>query len=667
MRPHIVMTATIVFAALAALPVQQTLEPQFDIALGLAGLTTATARFDDGILPFYRQGDGSAMLFQTCYEHPWRTPYNLEMTRKQLALSVGKPTGLIEGASRALGTGTRRSLLGDPAKPYTDPANDAGALDAVLQKMKAAGVIKGAIPPTTSLPADVKRAAAAILQADLVLVDYRRAAFSKVGDLAAAYALFSGNPGEPDGPASESRQLDIQSKADMTYLYAAAQDLGAVVTWAEAACSAVPADKSYEFRLETEWGRIDLSGGGDSTHDGAATLLCIDTGGNDTYINTPCNASAANWSSVTIDTKGNDRYLSDPALAKTALSDWPQRNKGRGQSGCASALFGLTFLVDSQGDDLYRSSRNAFGSARFGVAYLGDYGGSDSYDAYADSEAFGQYGIGILDDASGSDKYFGFTQVQGAGLPHGLGLLIDGQGDDAYSANDQVLDFPSAQSAEHNNSMAQGAGYGFRADYLTGHSQSGGIGILYDLAGKDTYSCGVFGQGVGYWEGLGILWDDSGDDKYTGQWYVQGAAAHFGIGFLQDGDGNDEYRAPMNMAQGAGHDFSIGWLLDLGGADFHQAPNLSLGAGNANGIGVFVDTAGDDTYQTSGITLGSAAEAQKASLRERALCLGVFMDLGGQDTYPEGVTWAKNNSRTANWNLKNATPAESQVGVFLDR
>jgi len=327
----------------------------------------------------------------------------------------------------------------------------------------------------------------------------------------------------------------------------------------------------------------------------------------------------------------------------------------------------MTFLIDDQGDDTYRSVRAAFGSATFGVAYLGDYGGNDVYDSYADAEGFGHYGIGILDDTSGSDKYYGFTQVQGVGLPHGVGMLIDGTGDDEYDANDKVLDFPSAQSADHNNSMSQGAGYGFRADYLTGHSQSGGVGLLYDLEGKDHYSCGVFGQGVGYWEGVGILWDDAGDDTYLGQWYVQAASAHFGIGYLEDVAGNDHYQALMNMALGAGHDFSIGMLVDRDGADVYKAPSLSLGAGNANGIGVFVDCAGDDSYEASGITLGSAAEAQKASLRERALCLGVFLDLGGNDTYPESSSWAKNGNRGPNWNFKNARAAESQVGVFLDR
>jgi hypothetical protein len=214
--------------------------------------------------------------------------------------------------------------------------------------------------------------------------------------------------------------------------------------------------------------------------------------------------------------------------------------------------------------------------------------------------------------------------------------------------------------------MAQGAGYGYRSDYLTGHSLSGGIGILYDAGGKDSYLCGVFGQGTGYWEGVGVLWDEKGDDRYQGMWYVQGAAAHYAFGYLEDIAGNDTYIAEMNMALGAGHDFSVGMMLDRAGGDTYSAPNLSLGAGNANGIGVFADLLGNDKYTSTGLTLGKASEATRGSIRERALCLGLFIDLDGADTYPPAASWAKNGARTANWTDRGPFPPESQVGVFWD-
>jgi hypothetical protein len=442
--------------------------------------------------------------------------------------------------------------------------------------------------------------------------------------------------------------------------------LAAAVAKAQETVQSVAEGEKYSVQFETIWGRIVLSGGGDNLHDGKNVLLLIDTGGNDTYINAPTNDSVSNWLSVAIDTRGNDRYVSDAALIDAALTTWDNRKDGRAKPGPCSATFGFSFLVDSRGDDLYRSHSSAFGSASFGVSMLVDKQGNDSYDSYGDSQGFGKFGIGILEDWEGKDRYLGFTQVQGVGLTGGIGALIDRAGDDTYIANDSVLDFPSPQSDRHNVSMAQGAGYGVRSDYLTGHSLSGGIGLLYDQDGNDTYSCAVFGQGTGYWEGVGILWDEKGDDKYHGIWYVQGAAAHYAIGYFEDLDGTDTYRADMNMAQGAGHDFSTGYLLDRSGNDTYTAPNLSLGAGNANGIGVFVDFIGDDNYISSGLTLGKASESTKGSMRERAICLGLFMDLGGKDEYPGAASWAKDGARTANWTDRGPYPAESQVGVFWD-
>ncbi len=651
----------------AALCPPDTLDKEFDTALGVAGLTTSTARFDDGILRFYRQGESPTTLFESCYRDPWRTPFVMDMSRRQLQAASGHPSSSIETLSRLLGQGSRRSLLGDPAAPYVEKAKKADALGTALNDLRKAGVLKGTVPSYGGVPDDVQRAAAAILFCALGTVDFRRAAFASIPDLTGAFSKVVAAFGEPDGPLSEKTQRELGAESDMTYMYAAAQDMASTLSFARTQAELTPPDRKYDFRVDTDWGKIVLTGGSDSVHEGVSTLLVIDTGGNDTYFNAPSNSSIANWCSVTLDTAGNDAYLSDPAMAKTKVSDWTLRGKQSDKSGPGRALFGLVFLLDTKGDDLYRSARPGLGSATFGVAYLGDAGGNDVYDAYADAEGFGHAGVGILDDSEGDDKYSGFTQVQGVGLPRGVGALIDANGNDDYLSNDSVLDFPSAQSADHNNSMSQGAGYGFRADYLTGNSQAGGIGLLYDMAGDDHYLCGVFGQGVGYWEGTGVLWDGSGRDTYQGQWYVQGASAHFGIGYLEDLEGNDTYTAMMNMAQGAGHDFSIGYLIDRDGNDVYKAPNLSLGGGNANGIGVLVDCAGDDTYTSSGLTLGSAAETQKGSMRELALCLGVFMDLGGNDTYPDSTSWAKNGTRTANWNMKLDDPSESQVGVFLDR
>lgn len=643
------------------------LDSAFDLALGTAGLTTATARFDEDIVSFYRESRGATQLFKSSYSDPWLMPFFVDMHRATLRGAVRQPQTLVETAGRLLGVGTRRTLLGDAVDARAKGLAATGALDSALRAMQAAGHLRGSWPDTSALPKEVQQAAALVILTGLEAHAFRRAALDGAGEPSELFRTLGQPPAPGNDPVAERAALSRIERIDVGYLAAAGFDMTAAAASAAAIASRAPATARFDFKVETNWGRIVLTGGKDDTHDGAPTFLIIDTSGNDTYVNNPTNSTVGTWCSVVIDCRGNDRYLSDLSLADKKVADWPERAKGRLQLGPASARLGVSVLIDLEGNDLYRSHRPGLASAHFGVSVLSDHEGDDVYDAYADAQACARHGIAVLEDATGNDSYTGFTQIQGVGLEGGIGMLVDRKGDDTYLANDQVIDFPSAQSPEHNISLAQGAGYGVRADYSTGKSLSGGIGLLYDETGDDSYTCGVFGQGVGYWEGLGMLWDDEGRDRYTGQWYVQGASAHFGIGYLEDRGGDDTYTAHLNMAQGAGHDFGFGMLIDRQGDDAYNAPNLSLGAANANGMGIFLDVAGNDFYNARGITLGSSPEAQKLSLRERGLMLGLFVDLGGQDTYPASAPWARNDHRVANWILRAHRPEQSQVGVFYDR
>jgi len=643
------------------------LDKEFEVALGSVGLSAETARFDPVILPLFRESKFPLLLFETCFADPWRTPWLMATYRRQLGVLAGKPHDTLATTMRLAGFGTRRSLLGNPIEGATEAAKQEGSLSRELNRLRSDGLIKGPIPEVKDVPSEVQQAAALLLRVARDTIPLRREALASlgtVGDLyASAYATFA----QTNDPQAVRDRIRILGEIDLKLLGAAAHDLTAAAVTAQSWVNAVSPTQTYDLRIETTWGVIRLSGGKPTRHAGEPTLLSIDTGGDDIYLSPASNRSATNWLSICIDTAGDDKYLSDAALEATAVAAWQGRRAAASEPGPAAALCGVAILADSQGNDLYRSAAPGLASATCGVAVLLDANGDDTYDAYRDGIGFAHAGAALLEDLRGADTYSGFSQVQGVGLTRGVGCLVDREGKDRYVANDEVIDFASPQSAEHNVSMAQGAAYGRRGDYLDGHSMSGGIGLLYDMAGDDAYSCGVFGQGVGYWEGIGMLWDDAGNDRYFGQWYVQGASAHFGIGLLMDQAGDDTFMAKMNMAQGAGHDFGYGMLLDLAGNDRYEAPNLSLGAGNANGIGIFVDVSGDDAYQALGITLGRAAEAPKGTPRERALCLGVFMDLAGTDTYPASANWAANGARATNITDRGPTPAQSQLGVFWDR
>jgi hypothetical protein len=321
--------------------------------------------------------------------------------------------------------------------------------------------------------------------------------------------------------------------------------------------------------------------------------------------------------------------------------------------------------MDMDGNDRYEGKDICQGAAIFGASLLYDRRGDDVYRAEMLAQGAGLFGIGILIDSAGNDSLYSHQQSLGFGYTQGVGMLVNGSGDDTYIAEDSIPLDRSSQSKDHNVTMAQGAGYGRRADYIDGHSWAGGVGILADLGGDDSYSCGVFGQGVGYWYAVGMLLDAQGADRYKGVWYVQGAAAHFAVGVLNDAGGNDTYEASMNMAHGAGHDFSLGWLIEWQGDDTYRSPNLSLGSGNDNGIGICWEFGGNDSYTSvTDVSLG-ASRGASSGLRSTLTTMGIFIDEAGTDQY-NGKTPAKNSWQWNNFAVKTWPPSRL-IGVGLDK
>jgi hypothetical protein len=293
--------------------------------------------------------------------------------------------------------------------------------------------------------------------------------------------------------------------------------------------------------------------------------------------------------------------------------------------GCA----GVGVLYDAGGDDLYEGEAGVQGAGIFGVGLLLDGGGSDTYKTYAFAQGFGYVrGVGALYDAAGNDKYLSDTGIPSLG------------GDPIYFSPQAPCDSKSAPCG--NSSMTQGMGFGRRAAGTNGDLafMSGGLGVLRDLAGNDTYVTSIFGQASGYWFGTGILSDGAGNDSYDGWWYTQGSDAHAALCVFEDDAGDDVYDLanpdipPYATNTGQGHDYSVGWHLDLGGNDRYRAPGLGLGGGNANGGGFFVNVGGDDTYQAPGGTVfGGAAFDMSAGRAPATPCYGLFLDVGGTDKY----------------------------------
>ncbi|MEP0765346.1 MAG: hypothetical protein HRF45_02220 [Fimbriimonadia bacterium] len=651
----------------AALSLSTPLDDAAAQALSLAGLTTETARFDQNLLRFFDFDEFVLGSFNAYWEAPWRIPtFETGMTQRIVA-AMAKPSEIVMLTGWQIGIGTRRTLLGNPIASMEQSAEQspdfASALAAVDAFAGGDGNVERFRAGAEAVPKEVAKAVTLLATAASAVVKAREVTFDAADGAAKAWETLT--RGDDESFAAVERSLRSARAVDIRYMTSAATDLTMACEKAAEWLRAAP-KADFRYEVETALGWVCLRGAGSDTYEARPYFLIMDLAGDDTYLGGAANTSAQNGISLLFDLEGNDRYLSDQALAGATVAESPLRTKGGSVPTSGGALCGVSVLFDLGGDDLYRSVAMGQGAAHYGVAVLWDTAGNDTYDGYARCQGFAEHGVGVLLDTTGNDAYSCFNLAQGCGRMRGFGLLADGAGNDRYEANDTILDFAASQTKDHNTSMAQGCGFGRRADYSDGHSLGGGFGVLCDVSGDDRYSCGVFGQGVGYWKAVGLLADLAGNDVYQGIWYVQGACAHFAIGILHDYEGDDQYEATMNMAQGAGHDFSIGLLLDGAGNDRYRAPNLSLGAGNANGIGIFVDFAGADEYRSSGTTLGKA-NASTGGVRDIAICLGVFMDLGGNDSYPDGSPWAKNGAEVVNWTTQRAKPSESQVGVFLDR
>ncbi len=171
---------------------------------------------------------------------------------------------------------------------------------------------------------------------------------------------------------------------------------------------------------------------------------------------------------------------------------------------------------------------------------LYDDGGDDTYLGEAGVQGGASMGIGLLLDGGGSDVHESFVQSQGSAFVQAVGMAWDADGDDVWYVNPgkeedggTTVYYSPQLPGNGNSSFSQGVGFGLRGDPSMTFL-SGGLGVLRDAAGDDTYTASTFAQGSGYWPGKGLLLDGDGADQYDAYYYVQGGAAHYAAGVLLD-------------------------------------------------------------------------------------------------------------------------------------
>lgn len=626
-----------------------------DEALARGGLAREDVHFDRELMDFYGGGQYRLKLFDLLADRPLDIPYYNQLFVHQLFEGGNKLSKGVFFASLRTDAAVRRGLI---EHPYTEIKETLAeqedkffyALDELNRVAGNDNVLYDFRVPAWSDAFEEEFSV--LLLACARAIEYRNLAFRDFSpaELERLWSNALGYAGDDTAMTVEDYYFveDCIDRVEYPLLYAGLEDLAMIL---DTLAGFLDSADFPRFEFETPYGMVKIADTDDALYTDQDFLLLIETGGNDSYDRAGATPDADHPLSVVIDLSGDDGYMND----------------GFGPS-IAAGILGAGIIIDWSGNDLYQSNGPGTGGGVFGLGLLYDREGNDNYDGFANCQGAGVFGAGVLVDVEGDDTYRGFRGVQGYGFTKGCGLLLDLAGNDFYIARNDSLPFASPQTPDYNASMAQGFGFGKRADFTDGRSLAGGVGVLADGGGDDIYDAGLFSQGGGYWYGVGILTDRTGNDMYSGVWYVQGAAAHFAVGILDDVEGNDKYTAEMNMAQGAGHDFSVGYLYDESGNDTYNAPNLSLGGGNANGFGIFWDRGGADIYNvTAATTLGLANIASRGGLRDRCLCLGMFMDTGGgKDTYPKDKP-ARDNKAWFQPGLNTDEPLNTEIGVGLDQ
>jgi hypothetical protein len=314
------------------------------------------------------------------------------------------------------------------------------------------------------------------------------------------------------------------------------------------------------------------------------------------------------------------------------------------------AVLGVSMLLTLGDNNTYQAQDVAQGSALAGVGIQIDYGAHNRYRGVRRLQGQALGGVGILMGRGGYNDYHAALWAQGMGGPLGFGLLDNAKGNNHYYCGGMWRNsyYPETPGYE---GWGQGVGGGLRA------VACGGVGVILDGGGENTYEFDYLSHGGGYWCGLGFARDFGGNTKrlltrtaYNGgprayEKYGRfngGWGCHYAMGFLFDDAGDDTYEGTI-MGTGMAWDCSMGVLCDFAGNDHYNATGgIVQGSGAQMGFGILFDYRGDDAYEG----YGQAYANPGISYHHLPECGGNFsflVDYGGKDTFGCG---AENNSYT---------------------
>ncbi len=362
----------------------------------------------------------------------------------------------------------------------------------------------------------------------------------------------------------------------------------------------------------------------------------IDPSGNDTYVGGKTGPDRPIL--VIIDFAGDDKYISEEGFAQ------------------GSGFFGISILYDIKGNDMYQGGDVCQGTGLAGIGILVDAAGDDTYKGDRRAQGSAVAGIGLLIDTKGNDTYSVNLFGQGYGGMLGIGILEDANGNDRYTAGGKYDEPYQEPPHYYKHAWSQGCGSGFRG------VSNGGLGIMLDGGGDDTYEADYFSTG-GYWFAAGLSRDFSGNDTrqpltHNFSRYGFGYACHYAIGLLYDDTGNDTYNGTLGI-QGFGWDIGTAALVDFSGNDHYTATISGQGFACQGSWALLIDGDGSDIYTggNPGTTQGIPGPLEYHPENMIGGNFSILIDSGkGIDSFSCG----------ARQNIINQRSTDNGVGYLMD-
>jgi len=412
------------------------------------------------------------------------------------------------------------------------------------------------------------------------------------------------------------------------------------------------------YQEKTEHGWILIGGKGKNKYAlEEPVAVLVDLGGDDTYLGRIASSHDPEHPfGVVVDLAGNDTYT-------------PSR------CGLATGRLGVGLLHDLAGNDRYHLSEGSGGVGLGGIGVLIDERGDDVYTGSRFTQGAAVAGLGLLLDRRGNDRHTAFGYAVGLGGSAGVGAVVDVEGNDAYQCGNKYpsgynqLEKPPPKSGDPRfqwTAFGMGTGLGRRIVGTTDprHHQyalAGGVGMVIDVAGDDTYASSNFSQGCGYYFGAGLKLDLDGDDSHGAARYGHAAGAHFGMGLFVDYRGCDRYASTgPTYNLGCAWDHSIFVCIDAGatGDTYDLTRSAGLGRADIDSWAVFADLGGADRY----LLRNRPGRASRTGV-------GVFYDREGADEYIMGKKKNKKNKQKKGKSApeNGQLAVTEQGGMFWDR